>query len=628
MENVKKYAYLLDQSEIREFSFYAMLEQVKYNRGRWFRLLMILILELILMPRVAGWLAVLIAVLLLVSAVFTYNHTEKLISGQQWTVWLEGGMLKVERGGSSEVPCSNIQLIRTTRRLLMLGYLQTAQRPVWFIVPLRVFADVQEREGFLDRIRCPQEVEDGDGSAEAEGIQFTYVLDETKWVQFHKGAVGILASGTLGKAEHVRVILLWSFFTVLAALSCVYLAAGHLSWRSVVYALCIAILIIVRVFFRDPEKAIKKQIKAPVVRDRECGVWQVTLSESGIYTKLSTGIRNYYAWEVLGWYVETGDAFYFFHKDKKHYVLIAKESFQDWNQVSAMHELSARKGVKYVQGRKKYYLPEWAFVLIVVLFIILCVAVMFINIFWGHVWETRDQLQKISQESRGISWQEDFDPADYPDYVSLDKQVEVLESFGFEIPEETVESLRTSITEYGLQASIEGYPYTWLLTSLGAPRYSEDWTVVEEYSKDVFWFDFEGLDISTDYIAILDGMLALAEDSCLDTVTNISEDDSKVNWERGNGTVTVSLEWDGQIYDWYMDVQYDWIDSDVLGVLNALLIQGKSQKFFYAAGDNGQGAIVFFCTAEWAEDFGEATGLELVNYRTRSVQQREQAETP
>ena len=121
MENMKKYEYILDQTEIREFSFYAILEQAKYHKGRWFRLLIILVLELVLIPRVAGWMAVLIAVLLLVSMIRTYHNTGKSISGQRWTVWLDGGMLKVNRDGSSEVPCSNIQLMRTTRRLLMLG---------------------------------------------------------------------------------------------------------------------------------------------------------------------------------------------------------------------------------------------------------------------------------------------------------------------------------------------------------------------------------------------------------------------------------------------------------------------------------------------------------------------------
>lgn len=652
MENTKKYEYLLEQSEIQEFSFYAILEQVKYHKGKWIWLLFVLVLELILLPRAAAWMAGLIAVLLLVSIIFTYNNTRKNISGQQWTVWLEGGMLKVNRGGSSEVPCSNIQLFRTTHRLLMLGYLQTAQRPAWFIIPLRVFADVQEREQFLDSIRHAQRAEDRDVAA--EGIPFTYTLDEAKWVHFHKGAAGILTSGTLGRTERMRTVLVSIIFVVMSMLFLVYLVEGRLSWQWAAYVLGITILIILRIFFRDPEKAFKKQIRTPVVRDRECGVWQVTLSESGIDTKLSTGIRNFYAWEMLGWYVETGDAFYVFHKDKRHYVLIAKESFQDWNQVSAMHELCARKGVTYVRGRKMRYLPDCAFVLMAVLFVVLCIGVMSINIFWRNVQETREQLRRAPQEGsesadyleqepretalqegpepedypeqepREIVWQDDFNLADYPDYVPLDRQVEVLESFGFEVPEEVVESARDSVTEYGLRAFVEGDPYTWLLTSLGAPQYNEDWTAIEQYSKGVFWFDFEGWG----YADVLNGMLALAQDSCLDTVTNISEDDSKVDWERGKGTLTVSLEWDGQTYHWDMNVHYDWIDSDVLGILNALLIEGKSRKYFYVTGDNGQGAIVFFCTAEWAENFSEATGLELESCSVWSVEQEEHEKTP
>lgn len=665
MENIKKYAYILDQTEIREFAFHAMLEQVKYHKGRWFRLLVILVLELILLPRVAGWMAVLIAALLLVAAVRTYGGIRKSLSGQQWTVWLEGGLLKSERGGASEMPCASLRLFRTTRRLLMLGYLQTPQRPAWFVIPLRAFVNAQERECFLEQVRNPQaaaEPKEMVSEEGKEGIRFTYMLDETKWIHFHKSAGGILSSGTLDRAERVRTVLLWSICTVILLFSFVYLVEGRIDWQWGMYALGIAALMIVRILFRDPERALKKQIRLPAVRDRECGEWKVTLSETGVVTRLSTGVGNTYTWEMVGWLVETEDAFYFFHKDKRHYVLITKESFQEWNQVSVMRELSARKGVKHVQARKAHYLPDWAFVLTAVLFAILCIVTMFVNSFWNHVQETREQLQGILQEAseislqeesepegyldqepretlwqeeseptdypdqepREISWQDDFDPADYPDYVPLDEQVEVLESFGFEVPEEVVESVRDSMAVYGLQVSIEGYPYTWILTNLGAPQYNEDWTAIEEYSRDVFWFDFEGWD----YIDVLNGMLALAEDSCLDTVTNISEDDSRVNWEQGKGTITVSLEWDGQTYQWDMDVHYDWIDSDVLGILNALLTEGKSQKFFYVTGDNGQGAIVFFCTAEWAEKFGKATGLELEHYSVWSEDQEEQANTP
>lgn len=634
MENTKKYEYILDQMEIKEFCFYAVLEKLKCKKRVWICLVLICALELILLPQVAVFLISVILLLLLASVVRTYRNVRKSVSNQQWTVQLAEGKLKVDRGGgSSEIPYGNIQLIRVTNHLLMLGYLHMAQHPVWFVLPLRIFADVQEQEQFLYRFRQPQPAQyeetgkqvmgQESTDREPEGISFTYVVDDRKWVHFQKSAMAVISSGTLGKKERGCAVFLGGVLASAILLGCVYLVAGYFNWMLVGYGLCIALLLTMRLFFRDPEKALNKQIKMPAIRNRECGKWQVTLSEAGVSVEMPADARNDFRWETLEWLVEAENAFLIFHKDKKHFIIIAKESFQSWDQVSAMKELCARKGLKILQGRKMYYVPDWLIAALAAFFFLLCVVLLIVSIFLSYVRETREQLQRASQEHDGMKWQEDFDPADYPDYVPLDDQVEVLESFGFDVPEEIVKSARDSMTEYGLYASVEGYPYTWLLTNLGAPQYNEDWTATEEYSKGVFWFDFEGWD----YIDILNGMLALAEDSCLDTVTNINEDDSKVNWERGKGTLTVSLEWDGQTYHWDMNVYYDWIDSDVLGMLNALLIEGKSQKFFYVTGDNGQGAIVFFCTAEWAEDFREATGLELVNYRTWSVEQRERAKT-
>ena len=147
MEYVKKYEYMLERQEIMEFCLHAWAESAKCRKWVWFRLMLILVLECILLPRVAVWIVVLIAAVLLISIVVSCVSIGKSITGCKWTLWVENGILKVDRGGSSEVPCRDIQLIRTTRRLLMLGYLQTAQRPAWFIVPLRVFAD-RNRSGF------------------------------------------------------------------------------------------------------------------------------------------------------------------------------------------------------------------------------------------------------------------------------------------------------------------------------------------------------------------------------------------------------------------------------------------------------------------------------------------------
>ena len=226
-------------------------------------------------------------------------------------------------------------------------------------------------------------------------------------------------------------------------------------------------------------------------------------------------------------------------------------------------------------------------------------------------------------QSRLIPYEKErFDPSDYPNYVSLEEQIKVLESLGSEGAQQVAVSIQEWMDEYHMQAQIEGEPYYWLLMELGMPFYNEE-GVILNYPTEVFSFDFEGYDISTDYIEILNGMLALAKGSCLDSVSNIREDITKVNWEQGDGKITLYLEWNGQEYAWDMDVYYDWIDSKVIGVLNVLLLEEGTQKLFYMTGDNGQGAIIFFCTPEWAEAFSEKTSLKLWHYEAWTDAQKE-----
>ena len=185
----------------------------------------------------------------------------------------------------------------------------------------------------------------------------------------------------------------------------------------------------------------------------------------------------------------------------------------------------------------------------------------------------------------------------------------MLASLGFTVPQKTVDAARKSLEE-GMGIWVEGYPYTWLLTELGAPSYDENWKVTG-YSDEVFWFDFEGWDIGTDYIEVLEGMRALAKGGILDGVANIRENTDAVDWEKGTGMVEVMLEWQGQTRVWQMDMYYDWIDGEVLGIFNSLLEQAGEKERFYATGDNGQGALVFYGDPVWAAEFEKATGLAL-----------------
>ncbi len=589
MNGSRRYEYVMDEAEIREFCLRAFLEQLKCSKKTGIRLLVILAAELLLVPEAAALTVLLMAVTVVAVGIYNYAATSKLLRGQPGSVWIEDGRLKAQRRDYGEIPCRDIKLLRRTKRLLMMGYMQGARRPVWFMIPLRSFRDGHEVDLFLAALRDPVTQENYYDQAY---LRFQFQIDGERWVRLQKGAADLINGGSLGRSARTNGILIWGsvMTVVLTVVSC--LISGRFHWMFVCYGFVLAVLMCLRLYCLDPEKPIRNQLKQPEVAARACGLWQVSLTEEGVSLAMPAGIRNVYLWASLAWLLETEEAFYLFHKDKKHFVMIAKESFLSWDQVDLFHRICADHGIQKIVPKKARYVPGWLIWTLLGVFLLALFGIVMVRAFLTE----RDEPGVVS--------------VDVYERVPLEEQVEVLESLGLQVPEETAASVRSSMEEYGMYDLVEESPYTWLLTDMGAPTYDEEWNVTG-YAADVFWFDFEGFDISTDYIDILNGMLALAEGSCLDDVTDIREDMTDADWESGRGTVTVSLRWKGEPYEWDMEMYNDWIDVSVLGILNPLLEQEGSQEYFYATGDNGQGAIVFFCTQEWAEQFTQKTGLVL-----------------
>ncbi len=613
MNSSRKYEYIMELSEIREFCRFAYLEQFKLRKGKWLGLLLIIVAEAFLVPEAAVIIAVMMAVTLTAAGINYYRSTVKQLEGQPWMVFsIDGNRLKVVRGTSAEVPFRNMQLIHKTKHLLMLGYFQSPKRPGWFVMPLRVFESEQEAEAFLAMVRNPQGQagadfagpmgQETDEAQPREYMRFSFFLDGERWVRLQKGAADLLNGGTLGRPARFYGMLVWGVVMAVALSVCTCLIAGEFQWMLVCYSLLIAVWFILRLYGRDPEKGIRKQLKSPEVAEKMCGPWQVSLTEEGVTVWMPMNMKNEFGWDTLLWLIETQEAFYLFYKDKKHFIMIAKESFVSWEQVGAFHRICEDHGVQKIPPKRARYVPEWLTWTILGLILLACAGVLAARIYLD-VWHGLSGGQMtLEAEMTGLDG--------YPDGVPLEEQVEVLASLGLHVPEETVESIRSSMVEYDMYDLVEESPYTWLLMDMGGPSYDEDWNVTG-YSSEVFWFDFEGFDISNDYIEVLNGMLALAQESPLDSVSDIREDMEDFDWEKGRGTITVSLNFKGQTYRYDMEGYDDWIDGRVLSIFNELLEQEASTKYFYATGDNGQGAIVFFCTEEWAAEFMQKTGLIL-----------------
>ncbi|MDE7429948.1 MAG: hypothetical protein K2N00_11940, partial [Lachnospiraceae bacterium] len=215
MNNSRKYEYILEPAEIREFCRKALMERLKRRRVFWILLTAILLLEAYYLPR--GGLTIVPLLVLSFGIISIHNNVviRKQITGQLWTLWVEDGKLKSRRENYSEMPCESIQFIRITRRLLMLGYLQSPKRTAWFIVPLRVFQDVQERDRFINQIRNPWQPFTAETPVMAEEepeqvyLRLSYMMDTERWVRLSKRAFGIIQAGTFGKRDRRLGMAFW-----------------------------------------------------------------------------------------------------------------------------------------------------------------------------------------------------------------------------------------------------------------------------------------------------------------------------------------------------------------------------------------------------------------------------------
>lgn len=592
---MRKYTFQLTKEEVREFCLRAIWEQQRFHRVKWLFILGLLALECFLVPWVVPLAVIpfLLAIYALV-VVLNYFMMKKKLCGKTRVLWAEDGMLKLDTEGESyrEISCDRFTVIRVTSRLLMLGCYQAPKKLGWYPVPLRVFVDGQERDRFVEYVRNPQAwtgEESAEGAMREHGtyLHFSFQIGSEAWIRMMSEATEIIQAGTMGKQKKNRFV--WPILAVVCILlPCwvIWRVPGS-GWSTYIWLFIgvILFLSLLRVTKENPEKRIRMQIRKGMLQNDPYGEWEISVSDMGVRQSMAGKDNVEMPWESLFCMVETDTGLFFYQKDKRHFVMLPKKCMNSWEQIDAIRKMCVERQMAVLAGKRLKYAPNWLFPVLTV-----GVATAFLAVSLGS-----------------IIWDSQRD--EYSNYVPLEEQVSVLRSFGFSVSEEMEQSLREDMEEYEIASYVENYPYTWVLLHLARTGYEEDWETGA--GKDIFWFDFEGWDISTDYIMVLEGMQRLSSGSILDDVGNIREDTEKVNWERGTGTITVLLEWNGGEYSWRMNVQHDWIDEKVLGIYNGLLKRQKVPERFYVTDDGGQGAIVFYCTQEWALAFEDATGLDL-----------------
>lgn len=128
----------------------------------------------------------------------------------------------------------------------------------------------------------------------------------------------------------------------------------------------------------------------------------------------------------------------------------------------------------------------------------------------------------------------------------------------------------------------------------------------------VYSFDLEIYNVDTMYTNFLIGISSLNKEKL--NFQNISEDTSKVNWEKGTGKRIVSFDWNGKRYALEAEVQKDWFDLNVANELNKIIMDKTDDKQLFFANDGYQECIVFYRHKDWAKSFEKETGLSLSKF--------------
>lgn len=387
---MKKYSFQMTKEEVRELCLRAIWEWLRRQRSKWLLLSAVLALECIFV----SWTMALtmVILLLLIFAVFTvWNNFVmiKRLCGKTRIMEVEAGILKpgIEGELYGEIPCSSITEIRMTRHLLMLGLHKASKVIAWYPIPLRVFADGQERDGFLESVRNPQVQawektavsdmgEHGETSvidfgvqaaekSEQEYFRLSFQVGEEEWARIMATAAEIIQAGTLGKQKNRLVwIILAAVFSVLLCGVTWFLpgATGIIQGASLTGTFFF--LILLGSLVQNPERTIRAHIRKGTAQNDVLGLWEISVTEMGIRQCISGKNSAMIPWESLLCVVETDNELFFYQKDKRHYSALLKEGLESREQIENLKGLCREKHLEVLAGKRKKYVPKWLFTLL------------------------------------------------------------------------------------------------------------------------------------------------------------------------------------------------------------------------------------------------------------------------
>lgn len=185
----------------------------------------------------------------------------------------------------------------------------------------------------------------------------------------------------------------------------------------------------------------------------------------------------------------------------------------------------------------------------------------------------------------------------------------VLEELGISVPEEVIVSVKENWDSMPEEV-LESLDITaTLLTAVGCGSYDFENLQWAPSSEQVYSFDVEVFDIGNMYTNFLKGVSAINGNEF--EITQVEEDVSEVDFERGTGTHKISFCYNKTSYVFEGKSDGDWFDVGILDYMNEVLEREHNPKRLFFMGDGYQECIVFYATEEWVDRFAEKTGCQL-----------------
>lgn len=200
--------------------------------------------------------------------------------------------------------------------------------------------------------------------------------------------------------------------------------------------------------------------------------------------------------------------------------------------------------------------------------------------------------------------------------MSYQEMADKLSPLGINISDQTIAELEAYDEEYAFENGVNYYAsasstakISDLLYWEGSGTYNEESDEWIPSTSGIFWFDAEVWNVEAIYGDFFSGLSAMNPEL---NFTNIQEDYSKADLDKGTGTVTVSFDYNGSHHTLEAAYNCDWMDASVLFAIGDILSQDDSPKDLYYAND-GQGFLLYYGDKQQAAQLEQITDISFSN---------------